>query len=127
VKSVARGVTILAILLVSLGAADVQEADKKTACEHEVQYIQATRKVSREFEASERFQRLLALKRSYTEKIKHAPENARIAAGQWTAALSRAENKIKSDKMEDRAFFDVLKFRKRLLRAFEIKAEAAGF
>jgi hypothetical protein len=127
VKSVAWGAMISVIWLADLCAADVQEADKKTACENLVQYMHSSRKITGEFEGSERFQRLLALKRSYTEKIKHAPENARIAAGQWTAALSRAENKIKSDKMEDRAFFDVLKFRKRVLRAFGIKAEAAGF
>ena len=105
----------------------MQESHNITACESLVKHMQAARKITSEFEASERFQRLLALKRSYAEKIKHAPENARIAAGQWTAALSRAENKIKLDKMEDRAFFDVLKFRKRALRACGIKAEEVGF
>ncbi len=126
-KSVVRGAMISVILLAGVCAADVQEADKKTACEHQVQYIQANRKVSREFEASESAQRLLAVKRSNADKIKHAPEKARIAPGQWIAGLSRAEHKIKSDNMEHRAFFDVHKCRKRALRGFRIKAEEAGF
>ena len=83
--------------------------------------------VSREFEASESAQRLFAMKRGNADKIRHAPEKARIGPGQWIAVLSRAERKIKSDNMEDRAFFDVLKFRKRALRAFRIKAEEVGF
>lgn len=117
----------MAILLASLSATDVQESHNITACESLVKHVQAARKITSEFEPSERAERLLALKSTFADTIRHAPENARITAGQWTAALSRAENKIKSDKMEDRAFFDVLKFRKRVLRAFGIKAEEAGF
>jgi len=127
VKSVAWGAMISVIWLVGLYAADVQEADKKTACEHLVQYMQAARKITSEFEASERAQRLFALKRSYAQKIKHAPDNARRAAVQWIAALSRAKHKIKSGKMEDDAVFDVLRFRNQALNACGISAEEAGF
>jgi hypothetical protein len=127
VKSVARGVMISVILLAGMCAADAQQADKTTACENLVKYMQAAREITREFEASERAQRLLALKRSYAEKIKHAPDNARVAAVKWIAALSRAEHKIKSGKMEDSAVFDVLRFRNRALSACGMKPEEAGF
>lgn len=126
-KSVAWGVMISVIWLAGLCAADVQEADKKTACEHLVQYMQAARKISLEFEASERAERLFALKRNYAQKIKHAPENARRAAVQWIAALGRAKHKIKSGKMEDSAVFDVNRFRHRALSACGMSAEEAGF
>jgi len=42
------------------------------------------------------------------------------------AGLSRAQD-LKSDKMEDRAFFDVLKFRNQGLSACGMKDEEAGF
>jgi len=127
VKSVAWGVMILVISLASLSAADAQEAYRTTACENLVKYMQAARKIVREFKNPERAQRLLELKRSYAEKIKHAPDDARRAAVQWIAALGRAEHKIKSGKMEDSAVFDVLRFRNRALSACGIKAEEAGF
>jgi hypothetical protein len=118
---------VYVISLVGLCAADAQEADKKTPCEHLVQYMQAARKITGEFAASERAHRLLALKRSYTKKIKHAPEDARIAARQWIAELSRAEHRIKSGEMEDAAVFDVLRFRNRAVSACEMSAAEAGF
>jgi hypothetical protein len=99
VKSVAWGLSVYVISLAGLCDADAQEADKKTACEHLVQYMQAARKITGEFASSERAHRLLALKRSYAKKIKHPPENARIATGQWIAALSRAAHKIKSGRL----------------------------
>jgi len=126
VKNVAWGLIVYVISLAGLCAADAQEADKATACENLVQYMQAARKITREFEAPERAQRLLALKRSYSEKIKHAPDDARRAAVQWIAALNRAEHKIRSGKMEDNAVLDVLRFRNRALRACGIKAEEVG-
>jgi len=43
------------------------------------------------------------------------------------SAESSRPQKIKSDKMEDRGFFEVLKFRKRPLSAWGIKAEKVGF
>ncbi len=126
-KSVAWGFMISVIWLAGLCAADVQEADKKTSCENLVKYMQEARKIISEFEASERAERLFALKRSYADKIKHAPDNARRAAVQWIAALSRAKHKIKSGKMEDTAVFDVLRFRNRALSACGMSAEEAGF
>jgi hypothetical protein len=127
VKSVAWGVMISVIWLAGLCAADEQEAAKKTSCENLVNYMQEARKITREFEASERAERLFALKRSYAQKIKHAPDNARRAAVQWIAALNRADHKIKSGKMEDSAVFDVLRFRNRALSACGITPEEAGF
>lgn len=118
---------VLALSLASLGAAGAQQADKITPCEHLVKYMQEARTITREFKASERASRLLALKRSYADKIEQAPEAARIAAAQWIAALSRADSKIKSGKMEDSAVLDVLRFRNRVLSACGIKGEEAGF
>lgn len=123
-KSVARFLLILALSLASLAAAGAQEADKTAPCEHLVQYMQEARKITREFKASERAHRLLALKRSYADKIQQAPKAARIAAAQWIAALNRADHKIKSGKMEDSAVFDVLRFRNRALSACGIKDDA---
>ena len=87
----------------------------------------AAREIIGEFNASERAQRLLELKRNYGEKLRHAPDNARRAAAQWIAALNRADHKIKSGKMEDSAVFDVLRFRNRALSACGITPEEAGF
>jgi hypothetical protein len=127
VKSVAWGVMILVIPLACLSAADAQEADSTTACENLVKYMQAARKIVREFKNPERAERLLELKRDYAEKLRDTPDNARTAAAQWIAALNRADHKIKSGKMEDSAVFDVLRFRNRALSVCGIKAEDAGF
>jgi hypothetical protein len=127
VKIVAWGVIILVITLASLSAADAQEADSATPCEHLVKYMQAARKIVREFKNPERAERLLELKRNYAERLKDTPDNARRAAAQWIAALNRAEHKIKSGKMEDSAVFDVLRFRNRALSSCGIKAEEVGF
>jgi hypothetical protein len=127
VKSVAWGVMTLAISLASLSAGDAKEADKTTACENLVKYMQEARKIVREFKNPKRAERLLELKRNYAEELRHTPDNARRAAAQWIAALNRADHKIKSGTMEDSAVFDVLRFRNRALRACGIKAEEAGF
>ena len=126
-KTIAWGVMISVISLAGLCAAAAQEAEKKTACQNLVEYMREARKITREFAASERVQRLFELKRNYAEKLKHAPDDARRAAAQWVAALNRADHKIKSGKMEDSAVFDVLRFRTRALSACGMKDEEAGF
>jgi hypothetical protein len=50
-----------------------------------------------------------------------------MANRQWIAALNLGECKNKSDGKEDRAFFDVLKFRNRPLRSCGITKKEVGF
>lgn len=126
-KSFGLGLMILVICLYSLGAAYAQDKDKTIACANLAKYMLEARNIIREHKASERAQRLLELKRSYAEHLKHTPDNARRAAAQWIGALNRADNKIKSGKMEDSAVFDVLRFRSRALSACGMTPEEAGF
>jgi hypothetical protein len=126
-KSLGLGLMILVISLCSLGAAYAQDKDNMTACKNLAKYMLEARKIIHEFEASERAHRLLELKRSYSENLGHAPDNARRAAAQWIGALNRADNKIKSGKMEDSAVFDVVRFRNRALSACGMTPEEAGF
>lgn len=126
-KSFGLGLMILVICLYSLGVAYAQAKDKANACRNLAAYMLEARKIIHEFKASERAQRLLELKRSYAENLRHTPDNARRAAAQWIGALNRADHKIKSGKMEDSAVFDVRRFRNRALSACGMTAEEAGF
>lgn len=125
-KDIPRGVMILVVSLTSLSSACAQEAAKTTACEHLVNYVREARKIIRDYEAFKRAKRLLSLKRGYADRIRPAPEAARIAAAQWIFALNRADHKIRSGDMEDSAVFHVRRFRNRALSACGIKGEEVG-
>ncbi|HMK35739.1 MAG TPA: hypothetical protein VK463_11775 [Desulfomonilaceae bacterium] len=126
-KHIALGVMTLMIPLVSLSAVHTQQADNTTGCENLVKYMHEARKIAREFKNPERKERLLELKGNYAEKLRDTSKNARRAAAQWIAALDRADQKIKSGKMEDSAVFDVLRFRNWALGSCGFNAEEVGF
>jgi hypothetical protein len=54
----------------SLRATDPPEARKTKASEKLVRYMQAVRKIAGEFDASERAQRLLTLKRRFADNVR---------------------------------------------------------